>query len=83
VQAPDEAAHAPTAADLAEIADAIEAVATEADPPRAKALLRHRSWHMREWLRDLLGLFQRDMRKCLRLRRRLCLLQLLFATPSG
>gem|GEM_PF-2785962 len=40
LQAPDEAAHAPTAADLAEIADAIEAVSTEGDPQKAKALLR-------------------------------------------
>jgi site-specific DNA recombinase len=40
LQAPDETARAPVAADLAEIADAIEAVATEGDPQKAKALLR-------------------------------------------
>ncbi len=38
--APHEAAHAPTAADLTGIADVLEAVATEGDPPKAKALLR-------------------------------------------
>jgi site-specific DNA recombinase len=38
--APQEAAHAPAAADLAEIADVLEAVATEGDPPKTKALLR-------------------------------------------
>jgi site-specific DNA recombinase len=40
IQAPDEAAHAPTAADFAEIANAIEAVAADGDPQKAKALLR-------------------------------------------
>jgi site-specific DNA recombinase len=38
--APVQAAHAPTAADLAEIADALEAVTAEGDPQKAKALLQ-------------------------------------------
>lgn len=37
--APHEAAHAPTAADVAEIANVLEAVASEGDPPKTKALL--------------------------------------------
>lgn len=40
LSAPVQAAHAPTAVDLAEIADALEAVTAEGDPQRAKALLR-------------------------------------------
>ena len=40
LSAPHEAAHAPTTADLAEIANVLEAVATEGDPQKAKALLR-------------------------------------------
>jgi site-specific DNA recombinase len=40
LQAPDEAAHAPTAADLAAVADHLEAVIAEAEPQKAKALLR-------------------------------------------
>jgi exonuclease VII small subunit len=39
-QAPHEAAHTPIAADLAQIADIIETVTTEGDPPKTKALLR-------------------------------------------
>jgi site-specific DNA recombinase len=38
--APVQAARAPTAADLAEIADALEAVTAEGDPQKAKALLQ-------------------------------------------
>ena len=38
--APDEAAHAPTAAHVAEVADLLEAVVEEGDPQKAKALLR-------------------------------------------
>ncbi len=38
--APVQAAHAPTAAELAEIADALEAVTAEGDPQKAKALLQ-------------------------------------------
>jgi site-specific DNA recombinase len=40
LSAPVQAAHAPTAADLAEIADALEAVAAEGEPQKAKALLQ-------------------------------------------
>jgi len=40
LSAPVQAAHAPTAADLAEIADALEAVTAEGDPQKAKALLQ-------------------------------------------
>jgi hypothetical protein len=40
IQAPHEAAQAPTAADLAAVADQLEAVVAEADPQKAKALLR-------------------------------------------
>jgi exonuclease VII small subunit len=38
--APDEAAHAPTPAHVAEVADLLETVIAEADPQKAKALLR-------------------------------------------
>jgi site-specific DNA recombinase len=38
--APDEAAHAPTPAHVAEVADLLEAVLDEGDPQKAKALLR-------------------------------------------
>jgi exonuclease VII small subunit len=38
--APLEAAHAPTSADVAEIADVLEAVASEGDPRKAKVLLQ-------------------------------------------
>ena len=40
LQTPDEAEQAPTAADLAAVADQLERVIAEADPPKAKALLR-------------------------------------------
>jgi site-specific DNA recombinase len=40
LRAPHEATQAPTAADLAAVADQLEAVIAEADPQRAKALLR-------------------------------------------
>src|SRR4029077_10861464 len=40
LSAPVQAAQAPTAADLAEIADALEAVTAEGDPQKAKALLQ-------------------------------------------
>jgi site-specific DNA recombinase len=40
LQAPDEAAQAPTAAELALLADQLETVIAEADPQKAKALLR-------------------------------------------
>jgi site-specific DNA recombinase len=40
LSAPVQAAHAPTAADLAEIADALEAVAAEGEPQKPKALLQ-------------------------------------------
>jgi hypothetical protein len=39
IQAPYEAAHAATAADLAEIANVVEEVAAEGDPRKAKALV--------------------------------------------
>jgi len=40
LSAPDEAAQAPTAADLAAVADELERVIAEAEPQKAKALLR-------------------------------------------
>jgi site-specific DNA recombinase len=40
LQAPHEGTHAPTPADLADVADQLEYVIAEADPQRAKALLR-------------------------------------------
>jgi site-specific DNA recombinase len=40
LQAPDEATQAPTAADLAAVADQLETVIADADPQKAKALLR-------------------------------------------
>jgi hypothetical protein len=40
LQAPHEATQAPTAADLAAVADQLETVLAEAEPQKAKALLR-------------------------------------------
>jgi hypothetical protein len=40
LQAPHEARHAPTAADLAAVADQLETVIAETEPQKAKALLR-------------------------------------------
>ncbi len=40
LQAPDEGTHSATAADLAEVADLLEGVLAEADPQKAKPLLR-------------------------------------------